>query len=233
MLGSLDALKTLLGITSTTQDTLLEQLLAAASESIKRYTHRDLEAGLYTEYQDGNGCRDLILRQRPVTSIASLWEDPKGAYGDAPGAFPSSTLLTAGVDYVLVRDGPGGRSDCGLIRKLRPTGLTWWPVAFGGMQGGTLFGGSLGPGWSRGIGSVKISYAAGFSSIPDDLSEACNQLAAWLKRSSPLGGVALSSENLGRYGYASSAQVAYSGLSSAAELGSTRELLAPYREVIL
>lgn len=71
MLSDRTKLKVFLRIQSsdTSQDGLLDQLLIAADRIVKAYCRRDLETTLYTDYLDGQGVRDLVLRQRPVRGI--------------------------------------------------------------------------------------------------------------------------------------------------------------------
>lgn len=231
-LSSLVSLKVLLGVSGSSQDTLLQQLLDAADAAVKRYCKRDLESQSYTDYFDGPGHRDLLLRQRPVTAVGSVYEDAGGYYGAVAGAFAASTLLTSGTDYALVKDGPGGRGESGMLRRLRPAGLVWAMPGWGDPTTGTLFGGIRGPVWPSGTGNLRVAYTAGYVDVPDDLAQAVNQLAAWMRVAAPRGGIIPTNESLGRYSYGLG-QVASTGLSSAPELGSTRQLLAAYREQVL
>lgn len=68
MLSDRTKLKVFLRIQSsdTSQDTLLDQLLVVADRIVKAHVRRDLETTLYTDFYDGQGVRDLVLRQRPV-----------------------------------------------------------------------------------------------------------------------------------------------------------------------
>lgn len=94
---------------------------------------RQVVAGATTELQ---------VRHVPVRSIANLWIDYDGRFGQQSGAFGSDTLKTAGTDYWMSFDGQdddgNGISRDGIIRS---QGL--WPVE---------------------AGCVKIEYTAGYSS---------------------------------------------------------------------
>lgn len=72
MLTTLDSVKTFLGITGTTDDDLLNSLIGSASEFVKSYTWRDLEATDYTHFFDWKAEREFILRQYPVNTLTSF-----------------------------------------------------------------------------------------------------------------------------------------------------------------
>lgn len=76
MLTTVDNIRLIPGLsTATVSDQWLNLIVASADEAIKKWCKRDLEMTAYTEYYDGNGQYDIILRQRPVwsglTSIAA------------------------------------------------------------------------------------------------------------------------------------------------------------------
>ncbi len=154
-------------------DALLTWFLQDADRVIKLRCKRDLETTTYPQdYYDGNNQEFLPLRQRPVQPNGlTVWLDPGGFYGDAPGAFGSTTavgqtnptLLTLGVDYALKRDQPDGSSKCGLLRKLGSGivgGAMSWPWDWQ-MRKGTLTA-RLPPGWPGGAGNIKVAYTAGY-----------------------------------------------------------------------
>lgn len=232
MLATLDQVKAQLGITSVAQDAALSLWLAGADAAIKGYTHRDLEQTTYpgcavggdgdSGYYDGNGSLFLILRQWPVTSVTSVYVDATGRYGENPdGAFDSTTLLTYGTDYDLRLDGclPGTTTKCSNSGILRRIGFPW-PSSWVKRYGQIL------PRQIQGNGNCKISYVAGFLTIPADLIVAVGQIVA-VMRTMAKKGVMLQSETQGAYSYALATQV----LNTMPQLGTTRANLLRYRRV--
>lgn len=196
----------------------LEQYLEGAEAAVESYCHRKFAEAEYTEFYSGNGLPDLCLRQYPVSAIAEVRLDAAGYFGDGPGAFNSSTLLTAGQDYVLLRD-DGSLSQSGLLRRL-------------GMSDAWLYGSSPRAGlavpirsavWPVGSGNVKARYTAGYDvpdDVPDDLKLAVMTLAAEIRNGATRGGMLVQSERLGEY--------AVSFLRAEESASSVRQLLAPY-----
>lgn len=64
--------KTYLGISGTTYDTLIDSLVKSVSSSIERYCKRKFERDTYTEYFDTDGEKYLFLDNFPVASITSI-----------------------------------------------------------------------------------------------------------------------------------------------------------------
>lgn len=110
------------------------------------------------DYFDGNGYSDLQIRQPFVSSIANVWLDMTGAYGDGPSAFTGDPL-TNGQDYVLRREGGLGRS--GILRRLSTTAY-WWPsdMIYFRDAGGLSY--QRAPYWPAGYGNIKVQYSYGF-----------------------------------------------------------------------
>jgi len=168
----------------------------------------------YTEYLEGNGGRTVALRERPVREITDLWLDESAAYGEASGAFSADTKLTAGVDYNLVRDGSfaePGKS--GLIVRL---GRSW-------SRPREHRDGLLTAEPARANGNIKVTYVAGYVSIPADLALAVHQLVAQIRRASSLG-MAPESESYDYYRYTLP--------RGGNELTQMRQLLARYRPLV-
>jgi hypothetical protein len=208
----------------------LTQLLQGADRAIKSYCKQEFEQATYTEYHDGAGQPALVLRQGPVQSVTSVWMDSNGYYGQATGAFAANTLLIAGGDYALKIDDPGGTMSLSrLLRRIGGSGGA--SILLGFWKPGTLSQGRAGMVWPQGQGNVKVLYVGGYPTghIPYDLVQACINLVAWTKANVLRGGLPLQSENLGKYGYT----VAMQGLGAAPELGTTRQLLATYRDLVM
>lgn len=74
MLTTLSSVKSYLGITSITNDALINSLIASVSAFIVSYAGRQLEAATYTEILSG-GKKNLFLRNYPVNSVTSVREN--------------------------------------------------------------------------------------------------------------------------------------------------------------
>lgn len=72
MIITLAEFKSYLWITNTTQDTLLNLLLNSANDFVESYIWRELALQTYTQFQDWNAQREILLENYPVTSITSL-----------------------------------------------------------------------------------------------------------------------------------------------------------------
>jgi hypothetical protein len=213
----------------------LQAALDAADEAIRRYTMRNVldEQTIATLYLSGNGIEDLILPHYPVTSIDAVYLDSNGYFGKRAGAFPASSQILEGTDWVIVQDGDGTgpASKGGLLRRI--AGGSGSVTSLSLLDGSGWGWGSWGRGrlaarqapfWYRGYGNVKITnLKAGFNPVPADLSQACNELACWFLKYTVTGGRVLTSESLAGYSYA------LAGLQNRPELGETRSLLARYR----
>jgi hypothetical protein len=64
------AYQDLQGITNV--DSLLQALIAAASDAIQKWCRRDFLSATYDELYSGNGDRKLLLREYPVVSVQSV-----------------------------------------------------------------------------------------------------------------------------------------------------------------
>lgn len=205
--------------------------LRAAIAAVKSYCKLNFEQATYTHYHDGTGRRDLFLRERPVVSVTSVNVDATGYYGDGASAFAASTLWAAGTQYSLVRD-YGAVSRSGRLRRLGGAGSSWlnddlWGLGYGR---GYLSGGTAGPCWPAGSGNIKVVYVAGFlpADIPAEISQAVNEVAKamWLRRN--LTGP-VHHERLGEYDY----DLMQLPIGALPELGSVRQMLAPWKEIVV
>lgn len=231
-LSSTTRLKLLLGVSAsdTSQDSRLAQILAGVEAGVEAYLKRDLEAQTCTEFYDGTGRPKLVLRQYPVSSVSYVYLDQGGYAGQGSDAFASSTLLTAGTHYFLDKEDSSG-SRPGVLVRIGGSTLSgdagWWPPGTWGMASGHLLTGRARPAWPRGLRNIKVVYTAGYSLIPDDIKLAVDQTAAWVSRNAPLGGFGLTGESLEDYSY----NLASAAVGTLPELGSARQLLAPYRRL--
>ena len=81
-LTDLATLKAWLGVTGTASDAQLSALVTAASGFVASYLNRPVLSASYVETHDGNGQSFMLLRNGPITAVASV-------------AFAGLTLTTA------------------------------------------------------------------------------------------------------------------------------------------
>ena len=74
-LTTAEAVKRHLGLDGDEYDTLLGELIDSACEAIERYCGREFKHQERTEHHDG-GVPAVVLRARPVSSVASVHDDP-------------------------------------------------------------------------------------------------------------------------------------------------------------
>lgn len=206
--------KTHLGLASedTSLDALIDLLLLEVDEVINGYTGRgDLTSSQATEYYDGTGRERLILRRRPVTAVAGIWVDQAAYYGNAAGAFPSTSEWTSGTDFALPRS-DASEGNGGILIAIRNPD-------FGG--GGI---------WPEGRGNIKVTYTAGYATIPKDLTLAATNLTVLLVNASEKGQI-LSGETIGSYSYQLLTADAYKAGAAGAIIGTVRSILARYQEL--
>lgn len=226
-LCSIDDIKAFLNISDGSSDSLLTMCRDSAERGIKDYLDSNLESATYTHYFDGNGLRDVVLRQRPVTSVTSVHLDQTGYYGQSSDPFPSTTLLEAGRDYALVYDDSGTTSNIsrsGLLRRIGPGDSNFYSP----FNSNTLSAGTRGATWTRGLGNIKVTYVAGWTTVPPAIKQACINLSSLIYLNRAKAGLQVSSESLGSYSYS---LLAGGAGGNAPELASARQLLAAYREV--
>lgn len=118
------------------------------------------------------------LTSAPATATATgvslqfgiaLWSDPNAAAGTAFGSFALSTLLQEGADYNPDYDnGPGGTFNSGIIYRI---GYYWFRAA-------TWFYDLVTPQVGPPLKNLQVQYLAGYTSIPYDVQEACENYIA-------------------------------------------------------
>ena len=217
--------KDALGISGSSQDSLITFFVNGANTAIKRYCRSNLEQATYTDYLDGTGLNSILLRETPVQSITNIWLDQAGYYGQGSG-FASSSLLTAGVDYALMPDFQKDSSHhdwsgSGMVRRLGLGTASYFVVSNSTIAGGAKFAV-----WPVGVGNIKVTYVAGYATIPDDLTFAATSLATWCYNSRTQPGYVVANEALGAYSYG---LLAGAGKGMPPEIGTLRQVLASYR----
>lgn len=161
-------------------DAQLDLLITQCSARIEEFCGRVFAGGQVarTEYLSGQGYPELPLRQRPViTTGLRVWEDNAAYSGQASGAFDSTTELTIGTDFFLKVDQADGSSRCGLLVRLNGT----W------MRPRSWEGGAINPKDLIGLGNYKVTYTAGYATVPTDIQQACMILCAAVKNRAQFG----------------------------------------------
>ena len=214
-IASVTEFKTHLGISGSGSDSLYQTYLDQASAIITRKTGLVFDSASATEFYQGTGTNQLVLRRRPVTAVASVYVDDSAYFGFASGAFGSSTLLTAGEDYALDL----------VSASLSRSGILY---RIGGVWPGTQYrsGSELVGGEGPGLGNIKVTYTAGYSSTPSDLKLAGILLARVIMLSSSNGGQMVQSESLEYYSYTLKGSA-----EAAADMHSVTAIVNAYREV--
>lgn len=152
-LCSLSDLKSYLLITTTSKDAILQPIKDSVEAFIKQYTGRDLlvPASPYIEYYDGDGSAKLILNQRPIISIASIYVDPARL-------FQGNTLIPSyDITTFSLQDGTPAvdqkAANAGVVE------LYYYRFL-------------------RGRKNVQVTYLAGYATVPADLAHAVKLIAA-------------------------------------------------------
>ena len=136
-----------LGLTATTYDDLIDDILAEVSARVQDEIGRPILQATYTEYYDGHDSEVLFLRHGPLVSVTSC---DRVSYGDDGGGGRQETL-TAVAAYERLEGGlvTGGHLGRGWIRFT-----------------------SAGRVFDRGSANWRVVYSAGFSAVPATLSHA-------------------------------------------------------------
>lgn len=150
--------------------------------------------------------------------------DQTGYYGHGSSAFPTTSILTHGTEFVIKADETGTRANGALLRKLSSTG------AVTVQEENRDYAGSLyaapQPTWPIGSGNIKVVYYAGYATIPEDLESAVLMWAAKMFDYAESGD-AYNSESLGDYSYTAPIEMPGRPL----DIGSIRQILQRYKEV--
>ena len=217
-LSSLTAVKIQAGISlaDTSRDAQLASILLGVTAHIKNVINRDLESASYTEYYSGDNTPILLLRQFPVSSITSIYVDDSGYWGSGTGSpFAAATLLTAGTDYSLRSNSSTDGGLSGLVYRI---GSIWRSpmrrdAGYVSNQSGV------------GVGNIKATYVAGYSTIPADIKMAVNSLVMRIANAAAAAGVVQQAAY-------EDASVTYLAPSEAAQMmGSIESMLAQYNDV--
>lgn len=100
-LTSLSDAKAFLGITGSSEDTIVGDLVNMASDVVNKYCNRKFLAADYTEYYNGDGTFELILKNYPVNSVDSLYDDVLRAFDSTSEIDVSADVLVDGSTGIL------------------------------------------------------------------------------------------------------------------------------------
>jgi len=153
-LTTLAKIKILLSISGSGEDDRLNEVVDASDDIISRWCDRDFDSTAYTEYYDGTGTAVLVLRQYPIIG------NPSEVNVDGNRDFAATTALTVSDDYIVETNGAEG-----ILRLVSAP-----------------FQGTLEPVWPRGIQNIKVTYTAGYATLPAGLVHIATQYSAFLYR---------------------------------------------------
>jgi len=173
-LFNLTELKTYLGITGNDEDDQLQFIVDGVNKAAVEQLERDIESAEATEYYDGHDDKTLILQRRPVTAVAGVWVDPTGYAGQGTNAFASTTEWTAGSDF-FIRDTGEDEDNGGILEAISRI-------------------------WPFGRKNIKVTYTAGYSTVPEDLKLALLKTAAIARKKIDVVGD-ITGETIGSYSY--------------------------------
>lgn len=185
-LASLDTLKSNLGVTTSTDDEFMANLLSVATRRIEVYCGRDRGGFIsqsWTETIDGDGTGEIALRNRPVTAIASV-----------------KSIDSEGTETTL--DSSSYRRDqrVGIVHRIDDEDSDLGFISGGGGHNGIVF--RWPAQFERGNQNLSVTYTGGYtpSNLPEDLQWAAIQIASDLYRAKKIDGN-LASESIGQHSY--------------------------------
>lgn len=171
-LTTLSDVKTILGVTTSSEDARLMSLILAVEDQVKNYCRQTFEyQDAITEYHDLHNGRFVTLNERPVVALASLHYDPDRVFG-------SDRLLVANQDYLL------GDLNGGVVEL------------FGGMVIAPRYRPFDSVSVTRDVSRkvIKAVYSAGYQDMPEDLKLAIALLVGFFRTNAKFGGAGMIGE---------------------------------------
>lgn len=224
----LPTVKLHLGISVTTYDAQITAWLTAAISAVINYCGTSFEQTTRTEYYQPDGY-NLILQNRPVISVTSVYENAAAYWGQSSSPWTSAFLLTAGTDYALATDARelgttyGYTSRSGIIRRIGKP----WARRYPNMTTSGHVGFQLSVPDMPAIGPVQVTYVSGYTNFPAAITQAvCWEVDAYRARAGKAG-QALTQESLGEYAYSLSTPLPLKAGGLLSEAAIT--MLAPFR----
>ncbi len=143
-----------LDILETKDDNFIIGLINRYSTRIETYCKRVFHAGLYTEYYDGDGLRgEVFVENPPIISVSGLWDDVSGHGPTDTVNYQQGTEITPDL-YVIEQN------EAGTIRLANQSNILANPSNY------FLFG----------INNIKVIYSGGYTTVPEDLKDACIEM---------------------------------------------------------
>ncbi len=157
-LDTLANVKSRLGITGSTDDTMLALLQDSADAWIANFTGRDFAGGAFTEYFPGHS-EFLHLANFPVASITSVKVDPSETFGSDTVISSSTYAVHSQRGVIQSKVGPfvGNDRRPGLVNADTPN-------------------------WTASPRAVQVIYTTATSAVPNDVKEAYAQLVGHFYR---------------------------------------------------
>jgi len=157
-LTSLANLKTYLNISGTTNNTFMETLVDRATALMEEYTRRNLKARDYSYDSDSEDYdKDNAVMDGNDRDVLILPQRPV------------NSLTTLRVNEQAISESTGVYVCGWMIDKKR--GMVRLRCYL----------------FTKGMDNVELAYNAGYSTVPDDLEQACIEQAAWMYKQSPVG----------------------------------------------
>lgn len=123
---------------------LTQRIAAGVSSAIETFINRHIEAKRVTEFHNGTGDSSIVfVKNFPIIGISAMWDDPDRAFDD--------TTLFATSDFTF-------DPSVGWIELINTTRSSLVP------SDGTRF--------SKGVRNIRITFTAGYSTVPDDIVQA-------------------------------------------------------------
>ncbi len=149
-LAGLERAKLSITSASTTDDRLIEALVAAASDAARRFCGRDFALREYDELRDGSWGQQLLLRHHPVAAVASVRRSPQTVLEvtNTSSANPQARVAVTRTGLELVRVASGARTV--------DTSVTWASNATLSAVASAVT--ALGNGWSARASSTHALF---------------------------------------------------------------------------
>jgi len=158
-LVSLDELKEYAGINSSDHDGLLEKIVNRTTSLFESSTRRKLKARDYS-YDPDDAAYD------PDNAVLNGNDRDRISLPQ----YPVNSIATLKVNDMEIDERETIYS-CGWVIEDRAAGIVTLSCYI----------------FTKGLKNIELAYNAGFSTVPDDLYEACLEQAAWFFKQSPAG----------------------------------------------
>lgn len=103
-LTTISGVKAFIGLTTTSDDSLLEDLVDSVSALFETYCDRNFLSREYTEYYDGNNITELFTNQYSITTISGIWDNSDWDWSDSDLIDSDSYRISSDSKYIVFRD---------------------------------------------------------------------------------------------------------------------------------